>query len=242
LVSWKASCLSRGACLRQSILPLSRSRHRVCSTLPSKAVTKICSAVNTGEECPAGKAVRQTRFFRASKRSGRPFERDTPEPFGPRNCGQSAAASAIGTRSQASQRTEVLSVHRCTACRHPRSRSSADTRACWRLFSYGRSRFKRPDVQRIRKRPISRSVGWRPSIDSATDRIRIVGAGARDVLPLGCSSWRAYRNPSLVSPVDALNPLSALLLTKYVVWPGRTPQSMRRALSFSIILPCPKTR
>jgi hypothetical protein len=82
----------------------------VSSAFRSNAVIKMWSAVKTGEECPGGSAVLQTMFFSASKRSGRPFEGETPAPFGPRNCVQSAAPSVIGINSQPSQRI-AISLH-----------------------------------------------------------------------------------------------------------------------------------
>src|SRR5689334_12372006 len=95
LVGSKDSSRSRGASRRHSTLPLARSRQIVSNVLPSNAVTKIWPVVKTGEECPGGRAVLQTIFFCRPKCSGRPLEGETPEPFGPRNCVQSAAPSAI---------------------------------------------------------------------------------------------------------------------------------------------------
>jgi len=91
-------------------LPLSRSRQIVSRLLPSNAVTKMRSLVKTGEECPPGNAVLQRMFFCGPKCSGRPLEGETPEPFGPRNCVQSAAARASGINRQGIQRT-AISVH-----------------------------------------------------------------------------------------------------------------------------------
>src|ERR1700733_10298240 len=81
------------------ILPVVRSRQMVSSVLPSNAVTKMRFSVNTGEECPAGRGVFHTRFRWESKRSGRFFDGEIPEPLGPRNCVQSAAGSATANRS-----------------------------------------------------------------------------------------------------------------------------------------------
>jgi hypothetical protein len=53
------------------------------------------SAASTGEECPAGTLVFQTRFLRGPISTGRFVEADRPEPFGPRKRGQSVCAADV---------------------------------------------------------------------------------------------------------------------------------------------------
>src|SRR5258706_9432295 len=84
----------RGASRFHSVFPFSRSRQIVRSWSRSAAVTKIRDSVNTGDECPGGSAVRHTTFWLGPIRDGTRVESETPEPFGPRNCGQSAAVKA----------------------------------------------------------------------------------------------------------------------------------------------------
>ena len=56
------------------------------------------SSVNTGEECPGGRAVFQTTFFAGPNSSGRLLVSAIPEPFGPRNWGQSSAAAIVASK------------------------------------------------------------------------------------------------------------------------------------------------
>jgi hypothetical protein len=53
------------------------------------------SFVSTGEECPGGSAVFQTTFLAGPNSSGIPVEAETPDPFGPRNIGQSSARAVV---------------------------------------------------------------------------------------------------------------------------------------------------
>src|SRR6267142_2022636 len=54
------------------------------------------SAESTGDEWPGGSAVRQMTFLAGPNSVGRPVASETPKALGPRNWGQSAAATRQG--------------------------------------------------------------------------------------------------------------------------------------------------
>src|SRR5687767_8564194 len=78
------------------------------TTGPSTAVvTKTRLPQTTGLECPLpGSGVFQRTFFASPHSSGSPFSAETPEPSGPRHCGQfvSPAAEPCGARSASAVR------------------------------------------------------------------------------------------------------------------------------------------
>src|SRR6185295_4021601 len=70
--------------------PLFRSTHlnsRRLATCPAKNTR---SPTTIGEELPAGASLFQTRFFDGPNSTGKSLASETPDPFGPRNRGQSA--------------------------------------------------------------------------------------------------------------------------------------------------------
>src|SRR5688572_24460612 len=85
----------RGASFCQRIFPVLRSRQITSNWSLACAVTKIRSAVKTGDECPGGSAVFQRTFLLGPKVSGMPVVVDTPLPFGPRNWDQSSAKVVV---------------------------------------------------------------------------------------------------------------------------------------------------
>ena len=55
--------------------------------------------VSTGDECPDGNGVFQRTLDSGPNSTGRLVVADTPEPFGPRNCGQFVSSvAAAGKR------------------------------------------------------------------------------------------------------------------------------------------------
>src|SRR5205823_241967 len=64
----------------------------------STAVRKILSPAMAGEEWPGGRAVFHTTFRSGPNSVGSLVSPETPEAFGPRNCGQSEAVSSIAIR------------------------------------------------------------------------------------------------------------------------------------------------
>src|SRR4051794_11910183 len=91
----------------QRTLPVSAFRQRVCSRSnfgPVAAVMNTFLPQTTGEATlrPGSSAFHLT-FSVGPQEVGRPVSSDTPEAFGPRNCGQPAAA-AIPTKSEPAAR------------------------------------------------------------------------------------------------------------------------------------------
>src|SRR4029077_5402357 len=78
---------------RHKIFPVARSSVITYRCSSSNAVRKIRSSDSTGDEWPGGSGVFQRTFFPGPNSAGRPVVLDTPNAFGPRNCGQSEAAS-----------------------------------------------------------------------------------------------------------------------------------------------------
>src|SRR3989442_7933757 len=76
-------------------LPLFRSKHARMHPVSSYPVRKTRFSQTTGEECPAGTAVRHARFFIGPNSTGRARDSDTPEPFGPRKRGQLCAPASV---------------------------------------------------------------------------------------------------------------------------------------------------
>src|SRR5437899_11200989 len=68
------------------------------SISPSLAVRNTRPPTTMGDEWPKGTAAFQTTFLAGPKSTGRPAEESTPEPFGPRNRGQSAAGRTVSKR------------------------------------------------------------------------------------------------------------------------------------------------
>src|ERR1700730_17519641 len=63
-----------------------------------------------GDECPGGRSVFQTTFFFGPNSTGRFLLSETPDPFGPRNCGQLSAENSEKTPSNAvASRSFVIS-------------------------------------------------------------------------------------------------------------------------------------
>ena len=102
--------------------PVSRSRQSVIKRSWSHAVSKTRSPARTGDECPAGTDVFQSKFLAGPNSTGRPVASDTPEPFGPRKRGQSSAPaarqpSAISSKTEGRRMGSLRTNRECTTQR-----------------------------------------------------------------------------------------------------------------------------
>src|SRR6266511_4721697 len=81
-------------------LPLFKSKHTTKHRVSSYPVRKTRLSQTTGEECPAGTAVRHVRFFIGPNSTGRSRDSDTPEPFGPQSAANSERLHRCSPRCQ----------------------------------------------------------------------------------------------------------------------------------------------
>src|SRR3954468_11204647 len=93
------------SCRCQSCLPVAWSKQRTCSRssrVPELHVTYTLPLATTGDDTPrAGSGdFHLTPLLSLPHSSGRLFSSDTPEPFGPLNCGQSPAGSERESESE----------------------------------------------------------------------------------------------------------------------------------------------
>src|SRR5947199_9341926 len=92
------------SCRCHSCLPVAWSKHSTCSRssrVPELHVTYTFPPATTGDDTPrAGSAAfHLIPLPSLPHSSGRFFSSDTPEPFGPLNCGQSPARSVSASAS-----------------------------------------------------------------------------------------------------------------------------------------------